>query len=59
MSPTPLPYGSVRPASVINEEIRALIEGGGLGSGAYLDLLVEWAAAMRVEATRDDLSPAA
>jgi hypothetical protein len=44
---------------VINEEIRALVEAGGLGSDAYLRLLVEWAAAMRAQGVRGDVRPAA
>ncbi|MFI6638257.1 hypothetical protein [Streptomyces sp. NPDC050504] len=38
-----------RAAAVINEEIRDLVEGGRVGSEAYLELLVEWAAAVRTE----------
>ncbi|MET9361522.1 hypothetical protein ABZX93_11450 [Streptomyces sp. NPDC006632] len=59
MPPTPADCGSPRPASVINEEIRGLVEAGGPVSDAYQQLLVEWAAAVRGEATRDDVGPAA
>ncbi|MFE4857414.1 hypothetical protein [Streptomyces sp. NPDC056670] len=44
---------------MINEQIRGLVEGGGLGSDEYLQLLVEWAAAQRGEAAQADISPAA
>ncbi|WP_100577132.1 hypothetical protein [Streptomyces sp. CB01201] len=56
---TPATPGSARPAAVINAEIRGLVEGGGLGSDEYLQLLVEWEAAVRSEATQADVSPAA
>ncbi|MCT9092815.1 hypothetical protein N4G70_28675 [Streptomyces sp. ASQP_92] len=59
MPPTPASSGSARPASVINEEIRALVEDGGAGSDAYLELLVEWAAAQRSEGLRSDVTEAA
>lgn len=59
MPPTPADPGSARPASVINEEIRALVEAGGLGSDAYLRLLVEWEAAVRAQGVRGDVRPAA
>lgn len=59
MPPTPADCGSVRSAAVINEEIRGLVEAGGLGSDEYLALLVEWAAAQRGEAARADVRPAA
>lgn len=55
MTPDPLPPGSVRPAAAINEEIRApwFRAGGVLASAdqraAYAVLVVEWAAAVRVE----------
>lgn len=54
MPPTSSP-GSVRPAALINEEIRALwFRAGGVLSTAeeraeYAALVVEWAAAVRVE----------
>jgi hypothetical protein len=55
MPPTPDRYGSVRPAAVINEEIRTLwFRAGGVLVTAdqraeYARLVVEWAAAVRVE----------
>jgi hypothetical protein len=55
MPPDDLSPGSVRPAAVINEEIRALWfrAGGVLATAAeraaYAALVVEWAAAVRVE----------
>jgi hypothetical protein len=55
MTPTPSLPGSVRPAAVVNEEIRALwFRAGGVLStadqrAAYAELVVEWAAAVRVE----------
>lgn len=55
MTPDPLPPGSVRPAAVINEEIRHLwFRAGGVLSteverAEYAALVVEWAAAVRVE----------
>jgi hypothetical protein len=54
MPPTPAVPGSVRPASVVNENIRALWArtGGTLGPAErdeYHRLLVEWAAAVRAE----------
>ncbi|MFE9372222.1 hypothetical protein ACFYM2_20980 [Streptomyces sp. NPDC006711] len=59
MPTTPAAAGSARPASVINEEIRGLVEQGGLGSETYLELLVEWAAAQRSETLRGDVAEAA
>ncbi|MEV5940658.1 hypothetical protein [Streptomyces sp. NPDC051994] len=63
MPPTPLPDGPVRPAprtaALVNEEIRRLVEAGGLGSDAYLRLLVEWAAAVRGAGSQADVRPAA
>jgi hypothetical protein len=58
MPPTPAAPDPARPASVINEEIRTLVEAGGL-SDAYLELLVEWAAAQRSEGLRSDVTEAA
>ena len=55
MIPDPRPPGSVRPAAAINEEIRALWfrAGGVLATDVeraeYARLVVEWAAAVRVE----------
>ncbi|MFK0018179.1 hypothetical protein [Streptomyces sp. NPDC090798] len=54
MSPTPLPSGSVRPAAVVNEAIRALwpcegTELTALERAEYERLLVEWATAVRAE----------
>ena len=54
MPPTSSPPGSVRPAAVVNEEIRALWlrAGGVLGPverQVYARLVVEWAAAVRAE----------
>jgi hypothetical protein len=59
MPPTPAAPGSARPASVINEEIRGLVERGDVGSEEYLELLVEWAAAQRSEGLRSDVTEAA
>ncbi|MFE4867765.1 hypothetical protein [Streptomyces sp. NPDC056682] len=59
MPPTSAVSGSVRPASVINEEIRRLVDAGGLGSEEYLRLLVEWEAAVRAQGVRGDVRPAA
>lgn len=55
MPPTSSAFTGVRPSAVINEEIRALWfrAGGVLASAAeraaYAELVVEWAAAVRVE----------
>jgi hypothetical protein len=59
MPPTPAAPGSARPASVINEEIRGLVERGDVGSEEHLELLVEWAAAQRSEGLRSDVTEAA
>ncbi|MFK0181872.1 hypothetical protein ACIQVR_38670 [Streptomyces xanthochromogenes] len=59
MPVTPASSGSVRPAAVINDEIRGLVEAGGLGSDEYLELLVEWEAAVRSEGLRSDVTEAA
>jgi hypothetical protein len=59
MPPTPAAPDPARPASVINEEIRTLVEAGWLGSEEYLELLVEWAAAQRSEGLRSDVTEAA
>ncbi|MFJ2399879.1 hypothetical protein ACIOUE_01145 [Streptomyces xanthochromogenes] len=59
MRPTPATSGSARPAAVINEQIRGLVEQGGLGSDEYLELLVEWEAAVRSEGLRSDVTKAA
>ncbi|MFD7541617.1 MULTISPECIES: hypothetical protein [unclassified Streptomyces] len=44
---------------MINEQIRGLVDGGGLGSDEYLQLLVEWEAAVRSEGLRGDVTKAA
>ena len=54
MSPSPLPSGAVRPAAVVNEDIRALWPRAGTQLTAeeraeYEALLVEWAAAIKAE----------
>lgn len=66
MPPTPPYDGTVRPwprpAEVVNEEIRSLWVGDARGpadAGRYLELLVEWAAAVRGESLRGDVRPAA
>ncbi|MFB7647106.1 hypothetical protein ACFC0S_16640 [Streptomyces sp. NPDC056084] len=59
MPTTPATPGSARPAAVINAEIRGLVEGGGLWSDEYLELLVEWEAAVRSEGLRGDVTEAA
>ncbi|GHB55228.1 hypothetical protein GCM10010331_48800 [Streptomyces xanthochromogenes] len=59
MPTTPATSGSARPAAVINAQIRGLVEGGGLGSDEYLQLLVEWEAAVRSEGLRGDVTKAA
>ncbi|WP_328313057.1 hypothetical protein OG432_24260 [Streptomyces sp. NBC_00442] len=53
------PRPSARPASVVNAEIRGLVEAGGLGSDEYELLLVEWEAAVRSEGLRSDVTKAA
>ncbi|MFE4862151.1 hypothetical protein [Streptomyces sp. NPDC056670] len=59
MPRTPAAPGSARPAAVINAQIRGLVDGGGLGSDEYLELLVEWAVAVRSEGLRADVTEAA
>ena len=55
MSPNPLPSGSVRPAAVVNELIRAVVVGARdrewtrAERALYGLLLVEWEAALRDE----------
>ncbi|MGW1497597.1 hypothetical protein ACWCQW_03215 [Streptomyces mirabilis] len=54
MSPNPLASGRVRPAAVVNEDIRALWPRAGTQLTAeeraeYDRLLEEWAAAVRAE----------
>ncbi|MFL1904746.1 hypothetical protein ACJWDR_37435 [Streptomyces tauricus] len=54
MPPTPLPSGPLRPAAVVNEEIRQLVEacGGwlyGETRARYERLRAEWAEAVRAE----------
>jgi hypothetical protein len=56
VSPTPLPDGVVRPAAVVNEEIRALLERtrrrlSDSERGVYEQLLREWAEAARGQIT--------
>ncbi|MFD9633643.1 hypothetical protein [Streptomyces violascens] len=62
MPPTPPPDGAVRPwprpAALVNEEIRALWVGDAkvpADADRYLELLVEWAAAVRSEAARAEV----
>ena len=66
MPPAPLPDGTVRSwprsAAVVNEEIRSLWPEGAtvpVDEDRYLQLLVEWAAAVRSEAAARDVSEAA
>lgn len=62
MPPTPPLPGSVRSAAVINEEIRRLWEHPPLSAGdraLYRELVVEWAAAVRAERLRAEVSEAA
>jgi hypothetical protein len=59
MPSTPADRGSARPAAVINEEIRTLVEAGGPGPEEYLELLVEWATAQRSAGLRGDVTEAA
>ncbi|MER5562159.1 hypothetical protein ACFW17_34260 [Streptomyces sp. NPDC058961] len=59
MPRTPATPGPARPAAVINAQIRGLVDGGGLGSDEYLELLVEWAVAVRPEGLRGDVTEAA
>lgn len=49
MSPTPPAPGPVRPAAVVNAEIRDLVAAGGAGTSRYEELLEEWAVAVRAE----------
>jgi len=54
MSPSPRPEGPLRPAAVVNEDIRALVirAGGwlyGQDRAEYERLVEEWAAAVRAE----------
>lgn len=55
MPPTPTACGSVRPAAVVNEAIRALAETARgrdwstVERARYEQLLAEWAAAVRAE----------
>lgn len=62
MPPTPVDRSSVRSAAAINEEIRALWVGDvrvPADEERYRELLVEWAAAVRAEGLRGDVSEAA
>ena len=54
MPPTPPPDGTLRPAAVVNEEIRALwrdprVRLSAEGRARLEGLYVEWAAAVRAE----------
>lgn len=53
MPNSPAVTGCMRPAAVVNEEIRTLLATGGLltpeGRRRYEQLVVEWAAAGRAE----------
>lgn len=53
MPNSPASPGTMRPAAVVNEEIRALLNEGGLltpeGRRRYEQLVVEWAAAGRAD----------
>ncbi|MCY0928285.1 hypothetical protein OTB20_19210 [Streptomyces sp. H27-H1] len=49
MSPTPPNPAPARSAAEVNDAIRALVGAGGVGTQAYQELLVEWAAAVRAE----------
>lgn len=53
MPRTPAVTGVMRPAAVVNDEIRALLDSGGLttpeGRQQYERLVVEWAAAGQAE----------
>jgi hypothetical protein len=64
MIPAPLPCGPVRPAAVVNEEIRALVEkaGGwlyGQSRQRYEQLLAEWMVADAAERLREGIVEAA
>lgn len=64
MPPTPVPPGSVRPAAVVNEDIRSLVEGcGGWLYGEtrcrYELLVEEWTLATAVERNQGDVARAA
>ena len=49
MSPTPTDPAAARSVAVVNAEIRALVAAGGADTARYLQLLEEWAAAVRAE----------
>ncbi|MEV8033862.1 hypothetical protein [Streptomyces sp. NPDC086182] len=64
MSPTPPARASVRPADVVNEEIRALVvrAGGwlyGPSRDRYEVLVAEWTVAVATERVRADVVKAA
>lgn len=64
MIPTPPPCGPVRPADVVNEEIRALVvKAGGWLYGEtrqrYEVLVEEWTVAVAAERLRGDVVKAA
>lgn len=64
MIPTPPPPGPVRPAAVVNEEIRELLtEAGGWLYGPsrqrYEVLVAEWTVAVAAERLREDIVKAA
>lgn len=49
MSPSSCACGAVRPAAVVNEEIRALADGGPWDEDRYGQLLEEWAEVSRID----------
>lgn len=49
MLPTPTGPAVLRPAHVVNDEIRQLVTAGGAGTVRYRELLEEWAVAVRAE----------
>lgn len=60
MSPTPQALGPVRPAAVVNEEIRALVKaaGGwlyGESRQRYALLVTEWTEAVAIERRRGEI----
>lgn len=65
MRPTPLSRGPVRPAAVVNEEIRALVRGAGCSAmygetrERYRELVAEWTVATAVERACGEIVEAA